>query len=388
VSADLQAFVARLNSRRTNIVRIALLPVLFVVALALLVTLEVRVRTRRRVDSWLHGAAAERVGAFVEQYPLHLYPVVAKAFEAAYLDRFVPELLAESPRVLEVAIGEGSLSEKVFPADADVVGLDIGPYVLRHAALKPHVRRAVVCDCLSPPVADGTFDVVIANNFLHHVTAKEATLSAWAPIARTVLFNESTPFWASAWMWPRVLDRLGFREKARDAAKKIELIHLQTLRPLADLDSAVSSAWDIRERQTFVSARTFSRCAIFSALMRCTGPPTPSLVKRLLLGPLRWASIPLTRAIARRLVVLDATEDRSADVYVSYIAESRSWQPGTGGFICPRCAAGLDSFDKCSGCGHQYETIDRMLFLLPPELDHIRRDYNAIVAATVPAESL
>jgi hypothetical protein len=244
-----------------------------------------------------------------------------------------------------------------------------------------------VCDCLSPPAAPGTFDILVANNFLHHVTAKEATLVAWAPVAGTVLFNESTPFWASAWVFPRLLARLGLRGRAQAAAERIELMHLQSLQQLHELDRAVSVSWDMRDRQTYLNARTFFRCAIFSALMRCTGPPTPSLVKRLLLGPLRWPAIPLTRAIAHRLVALDATEDRATDVYVSYVADSRS-EAQDGGFRCPRCAGDLDTSDRCRGCGHQYETIDEMLFLLPPELDHIRRDYSRSLAATVPAESL
>jgi hypothetical protein len=387
VSAELDAFVARLNSRGTDFLRIALLPALFLAAIVLLVTLNIRLRSRRRAASWLHEAAAERVIAFVEQYPLHLYPVLAKAFEAAYLDRFIPALLVDSPRVLEVAIGDGTLSERVFPSDANVIGLEIDPYVLRHAASKPHVRRALVCDCLEPPFEAGTFDVLVANNFLHHVTAKEATLAAWAPIARTALFNESTPYWASAWVAPRVLERLGFKRRARAAAKRIELMHLQSLRQLDELDGAVEGSWNIRERQTYLSASTFFRCAIFSVLMRCTGPPTPPVLKRLLLGPLRRPSLALTRAIARRLVALDATEDRQTDVYVSYIADSRRWTRN-GALSCPSCAERLDAGDRCTGCGRQYETIDEMLFLLPPELDHIRRRYSRSLAATVAAERL
>jgi Methyltransferase domain len=387
VSAEVQAFIARLNSRRSGVIRLVLLPALFLVAIVLLIMLEVQLRVRRGAPSWLHQAAADRVTAFVEQYPLHLYPILAKAFEAAYLDRFIPELLADSPRVLEIAIGDGTLSQRVFPADAQVVGLDIEPYVLRHAVSKPHVRRAVVCDCLSPPVAAGTFEVLVANNFLHHVTAKGATLGAWAPMARIALFNESTPFWASSWVRPRILERLGLRRKARVAAAAMELMHLQSLQTLDELDHAVSAAWNIRDRQTYLSASTFFRCAIFSTLMRCTGPPTPQLLKRLLLGPLRWPSVALTRALAHRLVALDATEDRATDAYVSYVAESRSWR-ANGGFICPGCGAYLDGSDCCSGCGHQYETIDGMLFLLPRKLDHIRLDYSQVIAATVPAERL
>jgi hypothetical protein len=96
----------------------------------------------------------------------------------------------------------------------------------------------------------------------------------------------------------------------------------------------------------------------------------------------------LTRAIAHRLLALDASEDRATDVFVSYVADRRSWVPNGGGFRCPRCGGDLDSSDRCSGYGHRYEAVDGMPFRLPHELDHIRRNYSRSIAATVPAESL
>lgn len=332
----------RLQSRRRDIERALLTPALLLAAMLTLVSLALRRGLRRGDVPQFHAQALKHVDGFVQQYPLHLYPLLAKSFEAAYLARFVPDLLRVRPKVLELAIGEGSLSTQVFPEDADVTGIDISPYSLRHSAAKPHVRTAVVGDCLSPPISPGTFDVLVANNFLHHVTRKEEALAAWAPLARVGLFNESTQYWSSAWVRPYLLGRLGLRRRMEAAVAKLELEHLQSLRSLPELDAAVDRDWEVTERATFMSERTFARCAVFSALLRCTGPPTPAMSKRLLLGPLRWVALPLTRALARRLIVQDAFEPRERDAYVSYLARSRRWQDAGGGdaLACPRCGGG------------------------------------------------
>jgi hypothetical protein len=79
----------------------------------------------------LTASALARVNEFVEQYPFHLYPIVCKAFELGYLETEVPKLLKPTTNVVEIAIGEGSLSARVFPAETSVVGLDLSPYSLK-----------------------------------------------------------------------------------------------------------------------------------------------------------------------------------------------------------------------------------------------------------------
>src|SRR5438874_2229890 len=153
------------------------------VALALEVWLRLFLFFKRSRPSQFTKLALECVDDFVEQYPFHLYPIVCKAFELACLGNQIPDLLRQHTGFVEIAIGEGTLSSRVFPADATVVGLDLSPYSLKKAAGKSHVTQAVVCDCLAPPIREGSFDVLIANNFLHHVTQKEQTLSRWSRIA-------------------------------------------------------------------------------------------------------------------------------------------------------------------------------------------------------------
>ena len=148
----------------------------------------------------IHDEALQHVSEFVEQYPFHLYPVVAKALELAYLKRRLANggLIASDASIVEVAIGEGTLSARVFGSAPRVTGLDLNPHSLSFAAKLPHVRRAIVCDGIQPPIRPASFDLLLAVNFLHHVTDKRGAVQSWASIARTIVFNENTRYWVSA----------------------------------------------------------------------------------------------------------------------------------------------------------------------------------------------
>src|SRR5690349_21175349 len=191
--------------------------------------LRVSLLVHRPKPSQLTADALRCVDEFVEQYPFHLYPIVCKAFELAYLKRELPARVNGTKDVLEIAIGEGTLSSRVFPEDAAVVGLDLSPYSLKKASEKSHVKRAIVCDCLAPPIREGSFDVLIANNFLHHVTHKDETLARWSRLAAKAAFNENSPTWASGWPVPYLLKKIGRRERAQRAADGIEKLSLQSL---------------------------------------------------------------------------------------------------------------------------------------------------------------
>lgn len=382
---------AWLTAPRRDVERLLLIPAVLVAGVVLLASLELRLVVRRRRPlPPLHLAASQRVEPFVTQYPLHLYPILAKAFETAHLEAHLPPELVREGRVLELAIGEGSLSSQVFPPDADVTGLDISPYSLRHAAGKPHVRRAVVADCLDPPVRPGAFELLVANNFLHHVSDKDGTLDAWAPLGRVAVFNESTPYWASGWVKPYLLARLGLRRRAAAAIRRVSLAHLQSLEPIESIDRAVEARWHVRTRQTFLSERTFFRCAVFSALLRCSGPPTPARPKAAFLGSLRFVALPLTRRLEKTLIAYEAAQSRDRDAYVSYVVESKSWSADRSGsdLVCVRCDGEVGADGTCATCGHTYATLDGMLFLLTEDTSHIEQTYSPALADTVPAEHL
>lgn len=373
-----------------NAVRLLLLPVLFPVAVAMMLYLRLVLWWRPSGASVLHRKALDSVDLFVEQYPLHLYPILCKSLELAVLREELRELPVRRRRVLEVAIGDGTLSARVFPPEADVVGLDINPYYLHYARQMKHVHEAVVCDCLEPPLREGSFDLIVANNFLHHVTQKAKPLAAWSAIAATAVFNENTVFWASSWVTPYVLARLGMKRAASLASRRIEQGHWQSLLEIDRLNAIVEAHYQIARAASYLSARTFFLCAIFSFLMRCTGPPTPWLLKRIFLGPLRPLILPLTRGLARLLVRFDESQDRAKDAYVSYVGRSRTFSRsgGDGYLMCPTCRQSLDARHACVKCGVEYVQDDGLLFLLPRELEHIRTGYQAAVARTLEKELL
>jgi ubiquinone/menaquinone biosynthesis C-methylase UbiE len=372
--------------RTADAARLLLLPLLLAYSALVLVALELRLAGRRATDG-LHGDALNYVDRFVEQYPLHPYPILAKTFELAHLLRELPQHARAAERIVELAIGEGTLSRHIFPAESQVVGADIAPYNLRFAARMPHVRTAIVCDCLDPPFAEGSFDLLVSNNFLHHVSAKAETLARWGRIASVLVFSENTRYWASSWARPFLLRRLGFRMAATRCELEIEESHFQDLATLAELDEIAATGRRVLSRETCFGERTFFVASVFSMFMRCTGPPTPPVVKRLLLGPLRMLALPLTRRIARDLIRYDATLSRERDVYVLYVLVSEGWTSSDGSMICPTCKEPVDA-GSCIACGRSYTELDSMLFVLPDELAHIERDYDVAASAARAAEQL
>jgi hypothetical protein len=366
-------------------------PLLLVTSLVVGVWLRVYLLMQRAPATALTERAIKRVPEFLEQYPFHLYPVVVKSLEFAFLEVELNRLLSERTHFLEIAIGEGTFSRKIFPPNADVVGLDLNPYSLLKAVHLPHVKRAVVCDCLRPPISGGHFDAVIANNFLHHVTRKAETLANWSKVAPELIFNESTPYWASHWAPPLILRKLGFKRAAQLKVDEILLTQMQHLDSKETLEKLVLKDYEIIESSSYFSARTFFICAVYSFIMRCYGPPTPAHLKNLFLRkPLRWFALPLTRVMAELLIRYDQHQDRSQDVYVSFVCKSRFafGRPLENYLNCPRCDAKLTESDRCQGCGKQYESQDHMLFLLPQEIEDIETGYDPNLARLTPAEHL
>jgi len=205
-----------------NELRAALFPLALLAGLLLLLALR-RARSRGRgpIASPVHRQALAHLDAFIRQYPLHLYPILAKALELAYLKERLAAEAAGDSCVLEVGIGEGTLSARLFGGGLRVTGIDLNPYSLLKASTLPHVARAIVGDGLDPPIHPGTFDLLLSVNFLHHVSQKEAVIANWARVAAVLLFNENTPFWASGWTVPYLLRHLGLRTLAARRARAV-----------------------------------------------------------------------------------------------------------------------------------------------------------------------
>lgn len=381
----------RLSAPLRVISQLVTTPLLILFTVLLGAWLKVYLSIKRFPIAPLNERAMKRVPEFVEQYPLHLYPVVAKSFEFAFLESEAHRLVNRGARWVEMAIGEGTFSAKIFPPNADVVGLDLSPYSLRKAVEMPHVKHAVICDVLRPPISGGHFDVIIANNFLHHVTKKEQTLAKWSKLARRLIFNESTPYWASGWVTPFLLKKMGFKGAGQRAADGIEELMLQDLEPKEALDKLVRKDYEVLESASYFNERTFFLCAIYSFIMRCYGPPTPGYLKSFFLSKyMRWLTVPLTTGTARLLIRYDQFQDRSRDAYVSYVCDSRNpSQARTTNFLaCPRCGGELTETDRCTRCRKQYSRIDQMLFLLPAEMEHVEREYDSEKALLTPREHL
>jgi ubiquinone/menaquinone biosynthesis C-methylase UbiE len=370
--------------------RILFLPLVPVAGVAVLAGLRLRLLFKpRTADDGLTQAAVARVPLFAEQYPLHLYPIVAKAYELACVGEYVRASTTENSRIVEVAIGDGVLSALVFGRERRVVGIDLSPYSLMKATRQPHVAEAIVGDGLNPPVAPGSADLLLANNFLHHVTAKSETVKQWGAVAKRLVFNENTQYWASGWFAPYAMRSLGMRGAAQRLADRIEQGNLQCLWPADRLRTMVQQHGTIIEQRSFMSERTFAICAFFSFLLRCYGPPTPAPWRNIahaLGGPVRW----LTVKLAQALVEYDAFQDRRRDTFISFYVQPAA-QPSRqdGAFLlCPDCRVPLAAADRCGSCSRQYQRREGMLFLLPPELARVETEFHPEAASQLPAQHL
>ncbi|HSE17290.1 MAG TPA: class I SAM-dependent methyltransferase [Pyrinomonadaceae bacterium] len=361
--------------------RLALLPVAWGTSVVLIVYLKLKVRAQKNSINPLHFGAIEHVDELAEQYPLSLYPILYKSIQISYLKQELRDKLPADARFIEMAIGEGSLSRRFFPPDANVVALDINTRALRRAATLPHVKDAIICNIMDSPVKPGTFDAVVSNNFLHHVTDKERVLQIWAGLAPAAIFNECTDEWKYSWPGPYVLSKLGLKDWSASRAARVEDKFNNTFLPAGVVDAKVETHHDIARRVSYLSKPVMSLCFLFCVLQRANGPLTGEDARPILAlcrGILRPLVMPATRELARLLIVWDALRNRTEDAYVSYTINSRSFTKAedTGYLLCPNCRRDLGDVPECEACGVQYERICGMLFLLPKELSHVQSSFN------------
>jgi hypothetical protein len=386
-----QRMLRWLKALAAPIVPYASLVALFCWAAFVLLWMRVLALFRRKPLGDLHAEAIERVDQFVEQYPFHLYPLLCKALELAFLQKEISKAASPTAKIVELAIGDGSLSQTIYPPECSIVALDISPFSLRFPASMPHVRQAVISDCLNPALASGSFDLLVTNNFLHHVSAKEATLDHIARIAERSIFNENTTYWASAWPAPYLLEKFGLGRKAKDVTASIAKRFLQDLLPREALNAIVQQRFSVVAEAAYLCANTYFLCGVFSNLMGVYGPPTPGYIKRMastrVLGRLiRWT----TRNVAKALIEFDSYQDKGTAVFVSYSCLSKSFArtQSTTRLVCPECGGGLSATVKCTGCGTEYPSVDGMTFVLPPALAFIHANYVAHSGMFYEKESL
>ena len=99
-----------------------------------------------------------------------------------YLDRHIPWADLRGKRVLEIGLGYGTVSQKLAESGAIFIGLDIAANA---AAMVNHRLRqsglpgeAIQGNILTPPLADGTFDAIVAIGCLHHTGDMRAAIAS------------------------------------------------------------------------------------------------------------------------------------------------------------------------------------------------------------------
>jgi len=326
----------------------------------------------KRCVSRLHKDALLYVPEFIAQYPMHLYPILAKSLEMAFLkenlERLTPHLRGG---IVELAIGDGTLSNRIFSEQDAITGFDLNPYSLIQTKKYRHIAQRIVGDCLNPPIESEGASLILSNNFLHHITNKEETLENWSRMAPYAIFNENTNYWAEGWLKPTLLKRMGLKKAAEKAVDHIANHSLQTLWKKAELVSLVRRFYDVKREAAFFHEKVFFLSAVCSALLFCYGPPTPELQKNVMNGILSPLTRRLTSQMAKALIKYDAILPRDRDVFICWALESKKAKQDFVGdrviLVCPDCRARLQG-NRCSQCGRSFEERDGMLFLLPNDL--------------------
>lgn len=355
-----------------NLVRIVLIPFVYIYALILIGYLKIRIHFSDNNESDIHKKALEFVPELVTQYPMHLYPVVAKAIELAFIKSNIDKYIELNNRkgIAEFAIGDGTLSQKVFKSDDKITAFDINPYSLYHVKDYSHVQTRIIANCLNPPIIpEGAF-FFISNNLLHHIDDKNKTLENWSKIAEYALFNENTIYWANSWTKPYILEKFGFKKIAKKITNRIIEHGLQALLSEEELKLLVRKHFEVLVEFSFLKNDIFFLCAIFSSLMLCYGPPTPRLNKAIFNNIFAGFSSYLTTNLANLLITYDACLKREKDTFITWIVKSKTvTNPKMNediSLMCPKCKYPLVG-KYCSQCNTKYPEADGMLFLLNDE---------------------
>ena len=356
-----------------NIVKLGFIPLLYLYGIFLIFWIRFKFTfTKKCQPSQLHQNALNYIPEFISQYPMHLYPIIAKSLEMAFIKKNIENITRDiKGGIVELAIGDGTFSSRIFSEKNKVVGFDLNPYSLIQSKRYPHIAQRIVADCLNPPIESGGATFIVSNNFLHHITNKKETLENWSAMARYALFNENTNYWAEGWSKPYLLKSIGLRRAALKAADRIANLSLQTLWRKAELRSLVRRFYEIQREETFFHEKIFFLCSICSALLFCYGPPTPKLQKRVMNGIFASITKRITYHMAKALIEYDSILPRDRDVFISWSLESKQVKQnfirGQIGLVCPDCREQVQG-NQCTRCQRSFEEKGGMLFLLPKEL--------------------
>ena len=341
----------------------------------------------------LFKLALQKVGIFNLQYPLHMYPILGKSLLAAASDEMIGDFRGK--RIVELATGEGSFSSKVFWPDAQVTALDLNPYSLYQTRNMPHIDRRVIADCLEPPIQDGKYDLLVSNNFMHHVTKKSETISNWAKVAETVCFNEDTQDWSKN-LFEAVRFRVrGEEEKAERFSEQRDRVGLQSLLTERELDAVFEEHIVIEKKISIFDKSSYALATYFDYLLGQHGPPTPEWLKKLTSkdGWLGRYIMDLSLRLAEAIVVYDSHQTRKDDVLIHYRGKGKNFRRNDAreraqDFICPDCKKPIEYGSDCGECGARHPVMDGMWFLLPASMKNIADSYKHDVSEATRPEHL
>lgn len=356
-----------------NTMKLTLIPLLYLYGILLIVWIRLKCSLKKNQQfSQFHQEALHYIPEFVSQYPMHLYPIVAKSLEMVFIKQNF-ETISRHLRggIVELAIGDGTFSSRIFSGKNKIIGFDLNPYSLIQTKRYPHIAKRIVADCLNPPIESGGASFIMSNNFLHHVTDKKETLEHWSSIARYALFNENTNYWAEGWYKPYILKSLGLRRAAKKVVEQIANQSLQTLWRKAELGILVKQFYEIQREESFFHEKVFFLSSICSAFLFCYGPPTPKLQKKVMNGIFAPITKRITYHAAKALIEYDAILPRDRDVFICWVLESRKVKQHFIGdeikLVCPDCSERLHG-SQCHHCQRSFEEKGGMLFLLPKKL--------------------
>jgi len=356
-----------------NIVKLGFIPLLYLYGIILIFWIRFKFTfTKKWQPSQLHQNALNYIPEFISQYPMHLYPIIAKSLEMAFIKENIESITRDiQGGIVELAIGDGTFSSRIFSEIDKITGFDLNPYSLIQTKEYPHISQRIVADCLNPPIRSGGASFIVSNNFLHHITNKKETLEHWSAIARYALFNENTNYWAEGWSKPYLLRLIGLRRLAHKASDRIANHSLQTLWRKTDLGLLVRRFYEIRKEETFFHEKIFFLSSVCSALLFCYGPPTPALQKWVMNGVFAPLTKRITYYMAKALIEYDAILPRDRDVFICWSVESKQVKQNSIGdrigLVCPDCCEWLQG-NRCQHCQRTFEEKDGMMFLLPKKL--------------------
>jgi SAM-dependent methyltransferase len=127
------------------------------------------------VAAWSQPGRAERYESLVARVTAR---VVEPLLDAAGVHGGV--------RVLDVACGTGFLVAVAESRDADAIGVDISPDMVRFARSRHAHLRFEVGDAGALPFGDDSYDAALAAFLLHHVPDPERVVGELARVARRV----------------------------------------------------------------------------------------------------------------------------------------------------------------------------------------------------------